>query len=178
MTLTITQHCEFDFTRFWCRHYLFSCVTREPEGAYVARFPWRPNPPSLPNNFLVAERRTCQMLKWLAKTPNLLLMYNNIINEQEARGFIEHVEPTDDQTNFHCISHYTAEKDSPMTPIRIVFYCSCRQSSGYPSINDCLLIGSPCVSDLCAILVRFRCHPFKISTDIEKVFFTCPPTPR
>ena len=188
MMLTITQHCEFDLERFWnlesvgvavsdisaeedmLQHYLSSCVTRDPDGAYVARFPWRLNPPSLPSNFIVAERRTRQMLKRLAKTPNLLQVYSNIIDEQEARGFIERVEPIDAQSNIHYIPHHSVEKDSPTTPIRIVFDCSCRQSSGYPCLNDCLLIGSPCVSNLCAILVRFRCHYFGISTDIEKAF--------
>ena len=52
----------------------------------------------------------------------------------------------------------------------MVFDCSCRQSSGYPCLNDCLLIGSPCVTDLCSILVRFRYHRYGISTDIEKAF--------
>ena len=57
-----------------------------------------------------------------------------------------------------------------MTPIRIVFDCSCRQGSNYPCLNDCLMIGFPCSNNLCAVLVRFRLHRFGISTDIEKAF--------
>jgi len=143
MMLTITQHCEFDLERFWnletvgvsvsdvsaeedmLKQYLSSCVTRDPDGTYVARFPWRLNPPSLSCNFIVAERRTREMLKWLAKTLNLLQVYSNIIDEQEVRGFIERVEPTDAQSNVHYISHHSVEKDSPTTPIRIVFDRSC-----------------------------------------------------
>ena len=182
--LTITQQCEINLEHFWnlesvgvsesdlsteedmLQHYLSSCVTRDPDGAYVTRFPWRLDPPSLPSNFTVAEHRTCQMLKRLAKTPNLLQIYSKIIDEQKARGFIEHVEQIDVQSNVHYIPHHSVEKDSPTTPIRIVFDCSCRQSPGHPCLNDCLLIGSPCVSDLCAILVCFRCHRFGITTDI------------
>ena len=188
MMMTITQSSEFDLERFWdlesvgvsindisaeedvLQHYISSCVTRDPDGAYVARFPWRPNPPTLPSNFVIAERRTRQMLKRLSKTPNLLLVYSNIISEQETRGFIERVEPTHEHSNVHYIPHHAVEKDSPTTPIRVVFDCSCRQSSGYPCLNDCLLIGSPCVTDLCSILVRFRYHRYGISTDIEKAF--------
>ena len=183
-----TQCSEFDLEQFWSlesvgvavsnicaeqdmlQHYLSSCVTRDPDGAYVARFPWRLNHPSLPSNFTVAERRTRQMLRRLAKTPNLVQIYGNIIDEQEVRGFIERVKPSDTQPNVHYIPHHSVEKNSPTTPIRIVFDCSCRQSSGYPCLNDCLLIGSPCVTDLCAILVRFRYHRFGLSTDIEKAF--------
>ena len=108
------------------------------------------------------------MLKRLAKTPNLLQIYSKIIDEQKATGFIEHVEQIDVQSNVHYIPHHSVEKDSPTTPIRIVFDCSCRQSPGHPCLNDCLLIGSPCVSDLCAILVCFRCHHFGIITDIMR----------
>ena len=110
------------------------------------------------------------MLKRLSKTPDLLFVYNNVISDQQARGFIEQVEPPLGQFNVHYIPHHAVEKDSPTTPIRVVFDCSCRQSSGYPYLNDCLLIGSPCITDLCAILVRFRYHQYGISTDIEKAF--------
>ena len=70
----------------------------------------------------------------------------------------------------HYIPHHAIEKDSPTTPIRIVFDCSCRQSPSYPSLNDCLMVGLPPVNDLCAVLVRFRSHCLGISTDIEKAF--------
>ena len=75
------------------------------------------------------------MLKWLAKTPNLLQVYSKIIDEQEARGFIGRVEPIDAQSNVHYIPHHSVEKDLPTTPIRIVFDCSCRQASGYPCLR-------------------------------------------
>ena len=57
-----------------------------------------------------------------------------------------------------------------MTPIGMVFDCSCRQGSNYPCLNDCLMIGLPCSNDLCAILVCFELYRFGISTDIEKAF--------
>lgn len=97
-------------------------------------------------------------------------MYNQIITKQEARGFIERVEPQSDHSRAHYIPHHAVEKNSPTTPIRIVFDCSCRQSPNYPSLNDCLMVGLPPVNDLCAVLVRFRSHCFGISTDIEKAF--------
>lgn len=103
-------------------------------------------------------------------TPDLLHVYNQIIAEQEARGFIEHVESHSDHSSAHYILHHAVEKDSPTTPIRIVFDCSCRQSSSFPCLNDCLMGGLPCVNNLCAVLVHFRSHCFGISTDIEKTF--------
>ena len=151
-------------------HYLTSCLKRADDRAYVARFPWKPTHPVLPTNITIAERRTRHLVKRLAMTPKLLQVYNQILTEQETRGFIERVEVSRDHSGTHYIPHHSVEKDSLTTPIRIVFDCSCRQASTYPCLNDCLMIGSPCSNDLCAILVRFRLHRFGISTDIEKAF--------
>ena len=119
------------------QHYISTCVTRDPDGAYVARFPWWPNPSSLPSNFALAELRKRQMLKPLSKTPDLLfIQYSIVISDQQARGFIEREEPPLWHFNFHYILHHVVEKDSPTTPICVVFNCSCWQSSGYPCLND------------------------------------------
>ena len=102
--------------------------------------------------------------------PKLLQLYHQIIADQEARDFIEQVDTSGEYTDTHHIPHHAVEKDSPTTPIRIVFDCSCRQSANHPSLNDCLEIGVPCSNDLCSILVRFRLHQFGFSGDIEKAF--------
>ena len=180
---------EFNLERFWdlesvgvtppsdhsedslLNRYSTSCVSRDDDGAYVARFPWKLNHPYLPTNYTIAKQRTKQLIKRLSQNPKLLKVYSRIISEQESRGFIENV---DDQatlhTSVHYIPHHAVEKDSTTTPIRIVFDCSCRQSSRHPSLNDCLTVGSPCDNDLCALLIRFRSHCFSLSTDIEKAF--------
>jgi len=48
----------------------------------------------------------------LARTPNLLKIYDDIIREQEARGFIEKVPDKSDQSSAHYISHHPVRKDS------------------------------------------------------------------
>ena len=179
---------DFDLERFWnleavgvsmtedhsksstLNEYTTSCVTRTDDGAYIARFPWKPNHPDLPSNSAIAKHRTQQLVKRLTRSPPLLKMYNQILTEQESRGFIERVSTVNDTFRTHYIPHHSVEKDSTTTPIRIVFDCSCRQTSKHPSLNDCLMIGLPCLNDLCAILLRFRSHRFGISTDIEKAF--------
>ena len=116
------------------------------------------------------KHQTQQLVKRFTLTPTLLKAYNQILAEEESRGFIECVDAVDDTFRTHYIPHHSVEKDSPMTPIRIVFDCSCQQTSHHPSLNYYLLIGLPCCNDLCAILLHFRSHCFGISTDIEKAF--------
>ena len=110
------------------------------------------------------------MARNLAKTPHLLSKYNEILTDQECRGFIERVYPPADHTKGHYIPHHAIRKESSTTPIRIVYDCSCHQSKDQPSLNDCLLSGDPQLNDLCCIILRFRCHPIGICTDIEKAF--------
>ena len=150
--------------------YISSCVTRADDGAYIAKFLWKPNHSTLPSNEAIAKHRTQQLVKRLTLSPTSLKAYNQIFAEQESRGFIERVDTVDDTFGTHCIPHHSVEKDPPMTPIHIVFDCSCRQSPNHPSLNDCLMIGLPCCNDLCAVLLHFRSHRFGISTGIEKAF--------
>ena len=153
-----------------CYNYILFLFTRDDDGTYTARFPWKSTHPVLLANITIAECRTRYLVKWLASNPKLLQVYSDILREQEARGFIERVDVTKDHSGTHYLPHHHVEKDSPTAPIRIVFNCSCKQGSNYPCLNDCLMIGFPCSNDLCAILVHFRLHRFGISTDIEKVF--------
>ena len=104
------------------------------------------------------------------KLTGLLHSYNKILTEQLSKGFIELVTQPDENGASHYIPHHPVRKNSPTTPIRIVYDCSCHQSRDHPSLNDCLLTGPPFLNDLTAIILRFRTHRFGISTDIEKAF--------
>ena len=62
------------------------------------------------------------------------------------------------------------KKELSTTPIRIVYDCSCRQTSESPSLNDCLNSSPPVLNELTFILLRFRQHRYAVTTDIEKAF--------
>ena len=110
------------------------------------------------------------MVKSFSQTPNLLEHYNSILVDQESHGFIEKVPMSQDATKAHFIPHHLVIKDSSTTPVRIVYDCSCHQSSTSPSLNSCLTAGPPLQNDMCAILILFRIHNFAFSTDLEKAF--------
>ena len=145
--------------------------TRQDDGTYCAGFPWKPEHPSLPDNFNVCQKRTRSLAHRLAQSPGLLQLYDSILKEQLERGFIEHVtDPSRSGSAAHYIPHHPVKKDSVTTPVRIVYDCSCQQSSEHPSLNDCLVAGPPFLADFSAIILRFRMHQYGISTDIEKAF--------
>ena len=152
------------------QQYMKTHIRVRPDGTYSLRFPWKENHPPLPSNFSVCSRRTRSMAHRLAKMPELLRQYGAIIVDQERKGFIERVPETDRTSRAHYIPHHPVRKESSTTPIRIVYDCSCKQSCGSPSLNDCLHAGPPFLNDLSAILLWFRQHNLAFTADIEKAF--------
>ena len=51
-----------------------------------------------------------------------------------------------------------------------MYNCSCCQSPKHVSLNDCLIVGDPTLTDLTAILLRFHFHRYTLSTNIKKGF--------
>ena len=148
-----------------------SSIQRMPSGGYTAKLPWKDEHPPLPSNQAISAGRTRLMLRRLNKTPQLIQQYDSVIQDQKERGFIEKVHHTSPPSKHaHYLPHHPVWKPSSTTPLRIVYDCSCRQTSEHPSLNDCLEIGPPLQNDLCSILLRFRTPAIGISTDIEKAF--------
>ena len=152
------------------QQYQKSSISREPDGGYTAKFPWKYDHAPLPTNYAICERRTRSLARRLKQVPELLEKYNNIIAEQERRGFIEKIHSSAFSKHTHYIPHHAVQKASSTTPVRIVYDCSCHQSKDHPSLNDCLMVGPPFQNEICSIILRFRFHTIALSTDIEKAF--------
>ena len=123
--------------------YQKSSISREPDGGYTAKFPWKYNHDPLPTNYAICERRTRSLTRRLKQVPGLLEKYDSIIAEQERRGFIEKICSSPFTKNVHYIPYHAVQKASSTTPICIVYDCSCCQSKDHPSLNDCLMIDHP-----------------------------------
>ena len=191
-TLHISTYChsdECDLTQFWqlestgttpvnntndngyLTEYAQTSISRQSDGSYCAKLPWKATHLPLPTNHEICKKRAHSLINRLSQTPQLLQTYDDIIREQVTRGFIEKVQNTLDSTGkTHYIPHHCVKKNSMTTPIRIVYDCSCRQSANHPSLNSCLLTGPHFLNDMYSILLRFRTHKYAISADIEKAF--------
>ena len=149
--------------------YMQTSIACQPNGTLSLKFPWKEDHPFLPSNFSICVKQTRSLAQRLAKDPELLSMYGQIIADQESKGFIEKVDNFNTQ-RAHYIPHRAVRKDSATTPVRIVYDCSCRQSAHQPSFNDCLHVGPPFLNHLCAILLHFRLYVYGFSADFEKAF--------
>ena len=157
-----SQESETDFLKQYQR----CCIKCDSDGAYCIKFLWKQDHPPLPSNY---KNITHSLIRRFSQDPDLLHIYGKIITEQEDKGFIEKVTDSEFTKNAHYIQNHPVRKASSITPIRIVYNCSCRPST-HPSLNNCLMMGLSFLTDLCAILLRFRLYTFGISTDLEKAF--------
>ena len=103
--------------------------------------------------------------------PKTLKEYDNIIQEQIARGIIERVDETSttDASRVHCLPHHAIiRRGKKTTKLRIVYDASAKSVG--PSLNDCLYSGPSLAENIVDILLRFRCHPTTLVGDVEKAF--------
>ena len=98
------------------RTYQQSSITQTPEGMYVARFPWKEDKPFLPSNITIFKKQTTTLLQKLKQTPDLLNIYDNIIKDQEKRGFIERVDDNDTIENTHYHPIVQSRRTLPQCP--------------------------------------------------------------
>lgn len=101
-TLSSTKKEEFDLGQFWSlesmgilpgaekgvhavflENYLNTSITRNSDGSYTEKFPWKEDAPPLPSNYSSCTRRTRAMVRRLADTPHLLETYADIHKEME-----------------------------------------------------------------------------------------------
>lgn len=60
--------------------YQRNCITRDGDGSYIVRFPWKENHPFLPYN-LICEHQTRSLASRLGCQPDLLQLYGKIISD-------------------------------------------------------------------------------------------------
>ena len=148
----------------------FNSSIKFADGKYVARLPWKAAHPTLPINYRLAQGRLVSNLKRLRSEPEFLEHYDNIMQEQLQRGFIEKVSNMQPMEVCHYLPHHAVKKDSPTTPIRVVFDCSAKPHIDAVSLNDCLYPGPSMVPELPQMLMRFRLGSLAACSDIAKAF--------
>ena len=137
---------------------------------YWVKLPWKLDRGHLPTNYHLAKHRIQSTLKKLEKNPSHVLLYSEILEEQEKKGFIERVDDARATPSMHYLPHLAVVKDSKTTPIQIVFDCSARQDRKSNSLNDCLYSGPSLTEKLGKVLLKFRTNPFTFAADISKAF--------
>ncbi|XP_076247771.1 uncharacterized protein LOC143187438 [Calliopsis andreniformis] len=180
-----TNTLPLDLTRFWeieevskdsprtysdelCENHFRTHVTRNDEGRYVVALPFNEQSSRLGESKTQALKRFMSLERKLSRDALLNQEYRRVMQEYLDFG---HMSEASDILNdgYYLPHHGVIKVTSQTTKLRVVFDASATTTSGI-SLNDALYIGPKIQDDLIYVLLRFRCHKFVITGDIEKMY--------
>lgn len=133
---------------------------------YSVRLPFKSDErPSV--NYRIARGQLNSLHDRCEREKGLYESYNAVFKDYLERGFIETT--SNESIKGHYLPHHPVFKDSPTTPLRVVFNASSKSESG-KSLNDCLNTGPTLTTKLYDCLLQFRYNPFAVISDISKAF--------
>ncbi|XP_043263445.1 uncharacterized protein LOC122403778 [Colletes gigas] len=183
----MTNNLQFDLTRFWeieegprvqhlsetdrvCEEHFRSHVTRSLNGRYVVALPFKENVSRLGESRSRALNRLISLERKLQRDEQLRQDYRAVVHEYLELGHMSDVPNAQDLNEGYYLPHHGVTKITiETTKLRVVFDGSAPTTTGI-SLNDTLHVGPKIQDDLLHILLRFRCHQYVLTGDIEKMY--------
>ena len=143
---------------------------RDETGRFVVRLPFKPQCSSLGESGPQALRRFLSLERCLQRSNQF--DYAKVVTEYFTSDHAEKV-PDEDlnkpTSKAFYLAHHAVYKYSATTPLRVVFDGSMKTTPGV-SFNDQLLVGPTVHPPLNDVLIRFRRHPYVLTTDVSKMY--------
>ena len=147
----------------------------EEKKEWTVQYPWNKSSMLLPNNYAAVYARLRSMEKRLLKNGQQYIMnYNREIQDMIDRNVARKI--TEEElckycVGVHYIPHHEVLKPGLLsTPTRIVLNSSASYMGHH--LNDYWAKGPNVLSDLLAILLRFRQYQVALVADIKKMYNT------
>jgi hypothetical protein len=146
------------------------------DGHYELPIPFKFNPPELPDNRKLAERRLGALGRRLCKHPRLFEQYKSAVDDLLQKGFAEQVsdEHGTPDVVWYLPHHAVVSRNKP-DKIRIVYDCAAELEG--VSLNKQVLQGPDLVNSLLGVLLRFRENKVALMSDVEAMFHQVRVTP-
>lgn len=152
-----------------CENHFINTHSRDVNGRFVVRLPFRRPSSDLGSSRHVAVRSFGRMEQRFAVNEKLFLAYRDFMHEYLTLGHMSLVSLNPNNTNYYLPHHGVVRESSSTTKLRVVFNGSAVTSSGL-SLNDCLHVGPKLQAELVDVLLRWRRHKIVFSCDIEKMY--------
>lgn len=153
-----------------CDSHFKNTYSRDPNGRYMVKLPFKEDQPSLGTSRPVAERRFHALERKFSTSSELKSSYVQSIRDHIAQGHLVKASTSDLNSPHYFLPHHGVIKEgSSTTKLRIVFDASCKTSSGQ-SLNDTLLTGPKLQTDIVDILLHFRTHKIVFTCDIRQMY--------
>ncbi|XP_075150485.1 uncharacterized protein LOC142224588 [Haematobia irritans] len=168
---------EFSESEKFCENLYATTTTRDDDGRYVVRLPFRkefPETISLGSSRFTALGQYTRMERTLLKDPDLQDQYNSVLQEYIT---LNHMGETSSQEicaqgkfySFYLPHHAVVRPEHKSTKVRIVFNASRKSKSGF-SLNDVLYTGPTLQNDLISTILNWRKYKYVYSGDIQKMY--------
>ncbi|XP_066596496.1 uncharacterized protein [Prorops nasuta] len=148
-------------------HYKLN-TTRDSDGRYIVRLPFKDNRPDLGNTKAVAMRRFYGLIRKFKNDPEMAKNYWSVMQEYIDKGHMALVN-SEVQEGYYLPHHAVIKNDSITTKVRVVFDASAKGDKGV-SLNEVLLTGPVIQDKLTEHLIRIRLKRYMITADIEKMY--------
>ncbi|XP_064631645.1 uncharacterized protein LOC135489940 [Lineus longissimus] len=144
---------------------------KHENGQYVLPIPFKCEPPSLPNNLIMATRRLELLGRRLQKDTVLHQKYTTEITQLVNKGYAEVVPPDEIGRKDGCVwylPHHPVINPKKQDKTRIVFDCAAKFRE--TSLNDNIYQGPDLTNKLVGVLIRFRQDQVAFIADMEAMF--------
>uniref|UniRef100_A0A6P7FBL6 Uncharacterized protein LOC114328609 n=1 Tax=Diabrotica virgifera virgifera TaxID=50390 RepID=A0A6P7FBL6_DIAVI len=154
-----------------CEEHFKQTTSRGSDGKFIVSLPIKATLNKMGESKDGAIRRLYSIEKRLSKNEKLKDQYHSFMKEYIQLGDMSLINENDETSNIkYYMLHHCVIKESSLTiKCRVVFDASAKTSTGL-SLNDVLKTGPDIQDELFSILLRFRCHNYVFTGDIEKMY--------
>ncbi|XP_044578920.1 uncharacterized protein LOC123261391 [Cotesia glomerata] len=151
-----------------CETYYQNNTTRDTDGRYVVKLPFRVDDVDFGNSKQLAYKRFLSLQRRLNSDSSLKAEYIKVMNEYIDLGHMVHV-PDDSGPGYYMPHHPIIKTSSTTTKVRVVFDASAKTDKGI-SLNEVLLTGPTIQDNLFTIILRFRTFVYAMTSDIAQMY--------
>ncbi|XP_045446031.1 uncharacterized protein LOC123654111 [Melitaea cinxia] len=154
-----------------CEEFYKTTTSRQEDGRYVVRLPFRIEDPQFENTRAIAEMKFKSLEKRLQKNKKLKQQYTDVINEYLQLDHMRLVKEGDNKKKVavYLPHHAVIRNDKTTTKVRVVFNASEKYGKGV-SLNDTLIAGPTLQADLRYTVMKWRVYPIGLVADIVKMY--------
>ena len=123
-----------------CENMFVSFTTRNADGRYCVKLPFKENPQILGNSYDTAMKRYLALERRFNKSADLRIRYNAVIQEYLAKNYLSPVFSDSPTDGYYIPHHPVIRNDKDTTKLRIVLDASAKTDANLP-LNDMLHTG-------------------------------------
>lgn len=142
---------------------------RKVNGHYEVGLLWKNDSVSLPYNRAVAMRRWLILENKLRKDEQLREEFQSIVKGYIEQGYASEMSDPDIR-KITPRTYYIPQQAHKSTHKKLRVVNDCRQPCQGMSLNDALLSGPQLTSSLIGVLIRYRCGPVAVGSDVKAMF--------